>query len=85
MWISVVIAFILTATIATIFGKRPPPLYIKVGDQFSVTSDDEARMLSADLAYQSGKMIAGSIDWNEDGTGTYIVESVHEQPDLTAP
>ena len=82
MWLTVVVVFAATTAIASIFGKRPPPLYIKVGDQFSVTSDDDARMLSANLAFQSGKMIAGSIDWNEDGTGTYIVESVEEPPDM---
>jgi hypothetical protein len=61
-----------------LFNKRNEVEIVKVNDEIEVESEDDARLKIAELCLKSGKIIAGSVDWQDNGTGTLKVTSVQE-------
>lgn len=52
----------------------------EVGQKIKVLDPDQARAEIAMRALMSGKMIVGSAEWNEDGTGEVKIEGVEDAP-----
>ena len=87
IWLTSVLLIVPVAFFANLLGDlrkehqtNPDPF---PGMIIPVRDPDHARRLMAKLSLDSGKMVAGKCEWDDDGTGFLIVESVNEAPPLT--